>query len=225
MKGAGVARIELEVREDDEEVVVVTMGLVEPATHAGPGLIVEGPAFQPLVVAAAVVLDDGDLAHVPSESGVGKGFESRPDLEKTLGDGVKLLLGLALETARTTSHQCGQNTQESREPGQLRPGERTSGAHGANGSSFGSSGEGGCDGIGTVTNRDLDGCRGTRGTLARLPASGASQGARHDGSASASHQHTLPAARGVGEGNDSSAATPNLTECASHTTRPRRMGQ
>ena len=70
MEGGGLGRLEIEVGEDDQEVVVVGVGLVEAAPHPGPGLVVQRPIAEARVVVGAVVLDDRDLTDISGETGV-----------------------------------------------------------------------------------------------------------------------------------------------------------
>ncbi len=68
-----VARVELEVRENNQKVVVVPVGLVEPLGHGGPRSVVGDSAGDFHVVVGAVPLDDGDRSHVPGDPGPGIG--------------------------------------------------------------------------------------------------------------------------------------------------------
>ena len=93
----GVARLELEVREDDEEVVGVRVRRVEAEADAGAGLVVQRPVGQAVVVGGAVVLDDRDLTGVTVDPGVGQRLERGLDRAQADGGPPQLLGGLRLE--------------------------------------------------------------------------------------------------------------------------------
>ena len=83
MKGEGLRRLELEVREDDEQVVGVAVALVEAPRDRGPRRVVRRDSVGlGRVVARTVVLDDRDRADVTRNtgSGVGKGRQSSCEL-------------------------------------------------------------------------------------------------------------------------------------------------
>ena len=85
VKGQSLRRLEFKVREDDEEVVEVPVGLVEAPSNGDPRRIIGRDAIGfGGVVVRAVVLDDRDGADVPGDarSGVGKGSEPARELPK-----------------------------------------------------------------------------------------------------------------------------------------------
>jgi hypothetical protein len=83
VEGECLPRVELEVREDDQEVVVVSMGLVETQRDRDAGVVVRDTTREVLVVVGAVVLDDDDVADVAESTGEGgerRRLRPRPEL-------------------------------------------------------------------------------------------------------------------------------------------------
>jgi hypothetical protein len=100
VEGGGVARPEVEVREDHEEVVGVRVRLVEAQADAGAGLDVQRAVGQAVVVVGAVVLDDRDLAGVAVDRGVRQGRERGPGRAQALRGLAQLLGRLGAEGRR-----------------------------------------------------------------------------------------------------------------------------